>query len=447
LSDVDSAQVIRNLDKNGSGGEFDLKPILSSYSNNLSCVGGHEPKGQSCSEDRVMVETFHSFDVLLAMQQEWDDFMESVGAEVFLTFDWCRVWWNYYGKDRDLMVFIFRKKNALCGILPMFGDRIRLGLVSIKVLRIVGTDFTPVAVTIPIRQDSLSEVMRSLLLEINSNKCHWDLLHFGPICGRYESFTILQEACKKEFRIRATETEAHTYIRVAASWNDQLASLGKKQREEIRRKYERLIQKSESFECIDATEETFPQLFDEFVSTHQFHWNKLGRPGHYRAWPSAYDFHRALGAIQLRLGRLRFYQLTLNGNCIGYRYAYKFGDTYYCFLYARKEADQQNKIDFARIDFGEMVKRGLAERVKWLDLMRGEYPHKMQIGGQLFKIKNIYIYRNRLPSLLKVSLFRKLAQALNISYYKIWRTRIAPKVGSQQSPLWKLWIRTNTLSD
>jgi CelD/BcsL family acetyltransferase involved in cellulose biosynthesis len=403
------------------------------------------------SGNGAVVETFCSFDELVAIQQEWDDFMESIGAEVFLTFDWCKVWWSYYGKNRELYIFIFRNNNKeICGILPMFIEHLWIGPIIVKVFKILGTDFTPIAVAIPIRPDSFFEVMCSFFKEINSAEYRWDLIHLGPICGRYESFEMLREACRitseSNYQIRFNENGVQMYIRLAGNWNDQLASLSKKHRNEMKRKYDRLLRDGFALECVDANAENFLQVFEEFVNTHQFHWNSLGKPGHFRAWPLACEFHREIAAIQLRLGRLRFYQIMLNGNCIGYRYAYKFGDTYYCFLYARNAMKQSDKIDFARIEFGETVKRGLADKVNWLDLMRGEYHHKIQLGGQQLPIRNIYIYNGWFPSFVRAHIFQLLAWVLNICYYKIWRARFAPSIGFKLGRFWELWIKSYTLS-
>ncbi|GAG00049.1 unnamed protein product, partial [marine sediment metagenome] len=85
---------------------------------------------------------------------------------------------------------------------------------------------------------------------------------------------------------------------MAGSWEEQLATISKKQRGEIKRKYDRLLQNGDSIECVDATNDNLSQLFDEFVNTHQIHWNNLGKSGHFGAWPSAYEFHREIAAIQ-----------------------------------------------------------------------------------------------------------------------------------------------------
>jgi CelD/BcsL family acetyltransferase involved in cellulose biosynthesis len=400
-------------------------------------------------EDTINVQVFNSFDEIASMQQEWDDFVEPIGGEIFLTYDWCRVWWKYYGKRRDLLVFVFKNNGSLCGILPMFLEKIWLGPVCVRVVKIVGTDFLPITVTVPVSHDVIYEVIHSFINKLRANY-NWDILYIGAICGRYDSFDRLVGACAQ-----ATDSTCHvetktsgvqTYIKVAASWDDQLAIFSRKRRAEMRRKYDRILKQGIQLESIPATDDNFKQFFENFVQMHQSYWQSLGYSGHFGAWPEAYKFHREVAAVQLNRQRLKFYKIVLDGHSIGYRYSYKFGDTYYNYLYARSQFGKSKKIDFTRIDFGEMVKRAVKEDVKWFDFMRGKYNHKLQLGGQMFPINNIYIYSNKLPSMIRVNVFRSLAWMLNVCYSKIWRDRIAHRLGLKLGPFWKAWLRFHMLT-
>ena len=66
--------------------------------------------------DKVEVEIYNSFSALEPIKREWDRFIEEIGGEIFLTYDWCRIWWKYYGVDRDLGIFVFRHCGEICGI-------------------------------------------------------------------------------------------------------------------------------------------------------------------------------------------------------------------------------------------------------------------------------------------------------------------------------------------
>ncbi len=43
---------------------------------------------------------------------------------------------------------------------------------------------------------------------------------------------------------------------------------------------------------------------------------------------------------------------------------------------------------------------------------------------------------------LRASLFASLSRLLHLCYYRIWFSRLAPRLPFKRRPLWKLWIRT-----
>ncbi len=394
--------------------------------------------------ERVDLTVFSSFEEMSDMQEEWDTFIDSVGGEIFLTYDWCRVWWKHYGANRNLLIFVFRHGKTVCGILPIFMEKIRLGPFYVNAVKIVGTDFVPIAITIPIKADYLSQIIQQLLYELNK-RFHWDILHIGPICGRYGAFEILSEACirlSNSYKSDFMTSDVHTYFELAETWEKQLASLNKKQRSNMRRQYEKIFKLGTPLECRPASTDNFKQMFNNFVELHQSHWQSLGKPGHFGAWPESYQFHQEVAAAQLYRKRLRLYEIDLDNKCIGYSYAYKFGNTYYRFLYARASSEDNSKYDFAKIDYGEMFKRALKENVTWFDSMRGKYDFKQQLGGKLLPIKNIYIYSNRFLSKIKTPLFRSSATLLDIIYSKLWRARVAPVLGITLGHFQQAWLRS-----
>lgn len=397
----------------------------------------------------IQVQMFHSFGELNSMRREWDEFIESLGGEIFLTFDWCCVWWKYYNKNRELLVMVFRKNGTICGILPLFRETIWLGPIMVRAIKIVGTDFSIAAITVPIRVDCLGLIIKNVLNDLK-NVLPWDIMHFGPICGRYESFGPLLESCsggcKGSYQIKVKKSDVQTYFKIANSWEEQLSTLSYKNRRQIRAKYENILKQGGKIECIAATKDNFGVIFDKFVKMHQIYWNRKKKAGHFGAWPLSYEFHKEMARIQLNANRLRLFEIRLDNKIIGYHYCYKLGDTYYYFLFARAESKELDKeVDFIRIDFGEMVKRALKEGVKTFDSMRGEYEFKMRLGGELFPMKNIYFISGRLESRIRVFIFRYLAFLTDICYHKIWRSRIMPRFGIKGKAFWEKWIRFQSL--
>ncbi len=408
---------------------------------------------RSEDEDKAVTgKVFKSFEELAPMQPEWDDFVEAAGAEIFLTFDWSRVWWKYYGKGRDLSIFIFRRVGNLVGILPLFFETLRLGPVYVRTGKVVGSDFTLSQFSLPVVPLHIRTVMQRFCELVSEYE--WDVIHIAPIAGLYRHFADLKTALEEVFRrdcvVLNGRNTVQTYFQLGENWEGQLASLNRNERGNIRKNYNAIRKacstSSNSLRSCLAEESNFPEFFDDFVAMHQSHWNRLGKAGHFRDWPHAQEFHRELAEIQLKLGRLRLLKVNMGSNCLGYQYHYKFGDKYFHFLDARSESNLLKGVSLGRITFCEQIKRALQEKIRYVDSMQGRYEHKLRLGGKLFSRKSIYIIARKLSTRIRFFVFRALARLLNLCYYRIWFCRTAPKLPVRPPSLRRIWIRTNSFS-
>lgn len=393
---------------------------------------------------KIQVDVFESFDELAQMQQEWDDFVESVGSEIFLTYDWCRIWWKYYGNNRDLRVFVFRSNKELVGIIPLFFEKIWLGPVFVRAVKIVCSDSTIAQYSLPIRDRLMRHVFQKLSESLSEHK--WDIMHIGPIAGLYEHYDDLKDACEEllgySYLVVSKNRSIQTYFQLADDWEKQLASIKKGERWDIRRSYKALCPDATALVSTFASEKNFEELFKGFVDMHQSYWQSLGQLGHFGDWPTACEFHHEIAAVQLKQNRLRLLEVKSGMHCVGYEYDYKFGDRYFEFLNARSRSKRFAKISVGRVVFSEQVKKALNEGVRCIDSMQGKYEHKLRLGGKLFPVRNLYISPKKLSVLVRVSIFHALSWLLNFCYYRIWFCRMAPKLPFKRKALWKRWIQS-----
>ncbi len=401
----------------------------------------------------MQVEVYNNFEELETIQQEWDDFIESVGSEIFLTYDWCRIWWKYYGRNRDLRVFIFRGNNELVGIIPLFFERLWLGPVFVRAIRIVGSDFTLAQFSVPIHSKYIKQVIHKLFFELLSEE-KWDVMHVGPVVGMYDNYDKLTETLKKSlnnsYYVQAANKGVQTYFPLADSWEAQLASLSKNGRRNIIRNYSALGRTlhDEPGNLVShfATNEDFDEVFTGFVQMHQSYWQKLGKPGCFRQWPAAFEFHSEMAKTQLAHNRLRLMVSNWGNHCLGYEYAYKFGDKYFAILNSRSESEKLAHIGLGEILFSEQLKKAFAENIRCVDTGRGKFEHKLRLGGKLFDIMGLYVIPRKINVRMRVWLFGSCARLLNLCYYRIWYSKITPKLPLKPCPLWKTWIRTCAFS-
>ena len=300
----------------------------------------------------------------------------------------------------------------------------------------------------PIDHDYLNEVLIKFYESISYSD--WDIIHWGPIAGLYEHFnqlkTYLENNSNTSCTIHIEDDCVQTYFLLADSWEEYLSLLSKRDRGDVKRNY-KYIQKvigkeAAGIEASFADIDNLKAIFDEFVRTHQIHWHKLGKGGHFGDWPKSRDFHFEVAKTQVKYGRLKLLKVTINNICLGYEYNYKFGNKYYEFLNARSDSKEMRHISLGKIMFGELVKKAQQENIQYIDSMRGKYVYKLRMGGKLYTMKRVYFCRNKLPALIRIRIFRCLIWLLHMCYYNIWFRRIAPRLPFKRRGLWKLWMRT-----
>ncbi len=400
----------------------------------------------------VQVKLFCSFEELAALQPRWDELAESAGTGIFLTYDWCRIWWKYYGKNRDLRVWVFQRGTDLVGILPLFLEQIRLGPVCVRAAKLVGSDHTLAQFSLPIAREHIAEVAEALFEPLLKEA--WDVIHIGPLAGLYEHYDVLREALQRtlgdECGITYKEKQVQTYFFVADTWEGYLATLTKNARRSIRRKYKALKQVMQSrpgnLTSDFATLQDVDEMFRGFVHMHQKHWKKKGRPGHFGDWPDSFDFHEEMVRAQLPHDRLRLMKIHWGQDCLAYEYAYKFGDKYFAFLNARTDSQDVADVSVGTIVFAEQMKKAISENVRYIDDMRAKYDYKMRLGGRLFPMRDIYILRKQPLRLARVHIFKLLSRFLHLCYYRIWYIRVAPRLPLPRRALWRIWIRSNAFA-
>lgn len=391
---------------------------------------------------------YRSFDELSGLQEQWDTLAASAGAEVFLTYDWCRIWWKYYGKDRDLRVWAFQKGTDLVGIVPLFLETVWLGPVSVRAARLLVSDHTLAQFSLPIVGDYLEEVAQGLAEFLLAEK--WDILHVGPVAGLYRHRDALMGALQKAFggacSVSCRQKLVQTYYFVADTWEAQLGSLSKNGRKHVRhslRELDRVMENQPGeLVCDHANCANVDELFRGFVDMHQQLWRKKGRPGHFGDWPDAFDFHQELARTQLEHDRLRLMRLRWGQRVLAYEYAFRFGERYFTFLCARDDGDDLAHLSIGSIMFCKLLQGAIREDIKCIDDMESRYEHKRRLGGQLLPMTDIFIVPRRFMCLARARVFGLLSTLLHLSYCRVWYMRIAPKLPLRRRPLWQSWIRS-----
>ena len=140
-----------------------------------------EPQA-SIMADPLSVKIMGSFDELATVADEWDDFVERSGSDIYFVTDWLEAWWTHYGKNRTLRCFLIRKNGATVAALPFFIQSIVFGPLRLKVARFVGADFTIPVFFPPIAKSHEIEVLAYVFRYLfSTERC--DGISLTPLSG------------------------------------------------------------------------------------------------------------------------------------------------------------------------------------------------------------------------------------------------------------------------
>jgi CelD/BcsL family acetyltransferase involved in cellulose biosynthesis len=395
------------------------------------------------------LEIYDNFEDIAALREQWDSFMESINAEIFLSFDWCKIWWKYYGKKRDLLILVFRCNGNICGILPLFYEKISLYLISLRLIKMVGTDYAPVTVTMPVNKEYLVPVICKLMPTLQG-KWRWDLLYVGALCGRYDALSELIHAFNKStdnlLHIDQKQGPVQIYFDVPDSWDQYVVNLSKNQRKNLKKEFKVISDSRIAVSSTCANKTNLHTILNRFIQLHQKYWNHLGMSGHFGDWPNSISFHKEVADIIIDSDRLRLIETCFNDQPIGYEYVYRSADNYCWFLNARDESKLRNEIFYKWVSFHEMFACAVEDKVKCIDSMRGYYEYKIKMGGNAKPTNSIFIYSKDKIIAARVNLFRSIIWFINLCYIKLWRRRIAPKLKYIPGTYWEKWVRIHMLS-
>jgi CelD/BcsL family acetyltransferase involved in cellulose biosynthesis len=378
------------------------------------------------------------------VRESWDNIVELTNAGIYSTYDWCEAWWSRYKFDRELRIFLIysSKHSRLVGVLPMIIDAVRIGLQRFRLAKTIGSDFTLSSCEIPIRIEYAEKALNKIVTELITNDC-CDAILFGPIISNNHSTLLVNNVKNIKGDTRIIEYESsrpHAIFKLPKSFDEYMMSIGKSTRGNYKNRWNRLGKKYEVVE--DIVKEPFSRenVFPAFMKMHAEQWSKMKMPGHFGDWPSASEFHKDLAIRQSKQNRFTMFRLSASGIPINYRYAYAYGNTIYSLLTARMQGGDWDRFALGQLSYIRLIAWAIKEGYTQIDAGPGHYPHKLQFGATEHIRRSILLINNNFISRWRCLNFRIQGKLLDLIYYKIWFSRVAPKLGVRDV-LWGSWIR------
>jgi CelD/BcsL family acetyltransferase involved in cellulose biosynthesis len=403
------------------------------------------PATRSGTMNEFKVRIEKDFRVLENLREEWDRAVIDLGGTIYLSYDWSRTWWEFYGAGKDLRIFLFYAGEQIVGILPLYVDRVGFGPLKCSIARLVCANIPPKAFNPPIHPDWAEKIFQAVLTQlIERDGC--DVLSFGPLSEEQTTAKALEAVARKETslvsNVELLSEGVVSVFHLPNSLDDYFESLDKDERK--KRKYELRLLRRERQTTEDVLSEPtrVEAEFDDFARQHAAQWVDKGKLGHFGSWPQALEFNRALVKSQGRLGRVRFIRILAGNETVSSQYAFVFGKSIYWELPARVIGQNWQRFSLGPAGFFALVDAATKEGVTRVEGGLAHYDYKQKLKAREFTVHVVRIVGRSTGSRWRARLFLGLRSALLVAYYKIWYARVSPRLPAAfRKPIWSFWLR------
>lgn len=392
----------------------------------------------------IKVDVYECFEAAMDLQSTWDEFVERHDGDIYLTFDWCRTWWEFYGAGRSLRLYVFRGSESIVGLLPLFLETLRIGPLGLKVARVLGADHTTGMVNIVLNDEISSDVLQIAYSEL-VGRYGCDVVILGPSAENYSSFKhVLEsvEGCSEVVLYKSDQAVPYSLFSLPDTYDGYLNSLPKRQRSNLKRDIN-LIERSLNLSRDTIRSESDAEaVFMDFVELHTAQWKAEKKLGHFYDWPLAIDYNLALAKRMANYDRLRLIRYRAGEKALCYQLCYAFGRRSFWRLPARPVGPDYDKFAFGRVGLAGVIETAIEEGLDEIEGGPGHYEYKVKMGAEEHNLRSVILVKNSAKSQRRAVLFMRLAALLHLLYYRLWFIKLAPRLPFKRRPLWKLWIRT-----
>lgn len=376
----------------------------------------------------MRVSVYHAWEELQPLAADWNRVLAgSCSDTIFLTWEWCKAWWDAYGDGRSLFVLTAREGDELVGVGPFYSDVSCRWYGKWNCLRIIGDGSGDSDYLDCFSKPGFEpQVLASFLEVLESADDSWDWIQIESVPQDSPCLAALGEiAARRGWSFSSQDIPCAT-LKLPHEWEDYLQRLRPRVRTKIRSAltyFDRL--EITPTECA-ATEELdswLAQLFD----LHTRRWQKRHGPGVFRS-QSRQLFYSEVSRATLQRGWLAFHRLSWCERPLALQYGFRYHKHFYVLQEGYDPGFEKLRPGVALRGWvmRDEIEQGSAE----YDFLVGTARHKLDWGARpklsrlirlAKKPKAIWISMS-IPSVYKS--VRENAGKLVPQTVRSWRTRL-----------------------
>ena len=334
-----------------------------------------------------VVSTYEEFSEL---ENDWRYVFEESGTDnIFLSWEWCELWWRHYGKEERPMVLVVEDDKEIIAIAPLVKARGSYLTRWKPIIRFIADDILADYMDFLVLRKN-DEVVRTII-DFIVKQDDWGRIDLQRIPEASPNMTAIKEYLD--------EPKRHAIIRIVCispivklegAWEDYYKSLSKGFKRGISNFSNKLERVGKvSFEVCDEnfSDFSFEGLYEIHKKRQDY---KVGK-SIFESRPDR-DFYSDLAMVFGRRGWLALSVLKVNNRIISYIYGLKYRGTIYCWIQAIDT--EYFRYSPGKLHIKNLLAKSFEHNYKEFDFMIGDEPYKFHWAKDKKKNYEIRIYRN-----------------------------------------------------
>jgi CelD/BcsL family acetyltransferase involved in cellulose biosynthesis len=281
--------------------------------------------------DDISIQEVNDIETFRTLREPWDALLrDSDDNNIFLTWEWLFTWWQHYGSNKKLRIFLIKEEDRIIGIAPFMQSKYQKGIINIDLMENLcseSCDYSGIILT-ERKQDSMTILLDYLEKIIKDGDMIVIMSHIpeksdflGVLREQYPSFSS---------SLFLTERLISTcaYIMLPATWDGYFYTLSAKRRKNLRRSI-KLLQKDHvvEFKKYAGGEDLRDQL-QVLFELHQKRWQVRNIRSKF-AEPEAREFYVDISKAFYQNNWLDFSFLNIDGKPLSTSWGFIYNNMYY----------------------------------------------------------------------------------------------------------------------
>jgi CelD/BcsL family acetyltransferase involved in cellulose biosynthesis len=316
------------------------------------------------------------------LAQEWHELLKSAPVNhIFMTPEFQKTWWETLGSGTEsallYVVTIRNDQGQLVGLAPLYKFRNTEGKFQLSFIGCVDvSDYLDFIVHREYQEIVYAEIVKHLQAEAGN----WQELSLCSIPEKSPTLQIFErEITALGWQRTQTQQDVCPVIELPATWEEYLEKIGKKQRHEVKRKWEKLFRETlAEFELItgDTAADKIEQAITDFISLHQ-----KSSQEKKSFWNASHEqFFHQFAQVSARQKWLRLYFLKVDDRRVAAMLGFEYGNQFYLYN-SGFDADEYYQFSVGNVLTAYTIQQAINTGNTLYDFLRGDEEYKFRFGA------------------------------------------------------------------